>query len=102
MSARVVVSWVGVPDYSDTGTGVPETFQAKLYPDGRIEFSYLSVNASIATAVVGIAPGNLQGPTTMVDFLTDASADYASAVVEEFPLAITCVTMSKYPVPTKR
>ena len=31
-----------------------------------------------------------------------ASVEPASAVVEEFPLAITCVTISKYPVPTKR
>jgi uncharacterized protein (TIGR03437 family) len=88
-AARVVVSWVAVPDYADTGTGVAETFQAKLYPDGRIEFSYSSVNTSIATAVVGIAPGNLLGATTLVDFLTDPSAVYASMVVEEFSSGTT-------------
>ena len=88
-AARVVVSWVAVPDYSETGTGVPETFQAKLYPDGRIEFSYSNVNTLIATAVVGIAPGNLQAATTMVDFLTDPSADYSSAVMEEFSSGTT-------------
>ena len=88
-AARVVVSWVAVPDYSDTGTGVAETFQAKLYPDGRIEFSYSSVNTSIATAVVGIAPGGLTGATTLVDYLTDPSAAYASMVVEEFSSGTT-------------
>jgi uncharacterized protein (TIGR03437 family) len=88
-AARVVVSWVAVPDYSDTGAGAPETFQAKLYPDGRIQFSYASVNISIATAVVGIAPGNLQGATTLVDFLTDPSAGYASAVMEAFSSGTT-------------
>ena len=88
-AARVVVSWVAVPDYAETGTGVAETFQVSLHPDGGIEFSYSSVNISIASAVVGVAPGNLQGATTLVDFLTDPSADYYSAVMEAFSSGTT-------------
>ena len=83
-SARVVVSWVAVPEYSAGATGVPETFQVKLYPDGRIEFSYLSIDTAIASAVVGIAPGNLAGATTLVDFRNDPSGDYSAAVAEWF------------------
>ena len=83
-SGRVVVSWVAVPEYSAGATGVPETFQVKLYPDGRIEFSYFSINTAIADAVVGIAPGNLAGATTLVDFRNDPSGDYSAAVAEWF------------------
>ena len=36
---RFVVSWDGVPQYSDSGLGFAERFQIRLYPDGRIEFA---------------------------------------------------------------
>ena len=39
--------------------------------------------------MVGVAPGNLQGATTLVDFLTDPSADYYSAVMEAFSSGTT-------------
>ena len=39
-AARLVVSWVAVPEWQATGTGPAQTFQVRLYPDGRIEFSY--------------------------------------------------------------
>src|SRR6266567_6974542 len=58
---RVVVSWVGVPEWQTSGIGSPQTFQVKLYPDGRIEFSYSGIHAG--SAVTGIAPGGLQGGT---------------------------------------
>lgn len=83
-SSRLVVSWVAVPEYSAAGTGVPETFQVRLYPDGRIEFSYNGINPAIAGAVVGISPGALAGSTVLVDFRGDASADYSSTVAEVF------------------
>ncbi len=86
---RVVVSWVAVPEYAQIGTGVPETFQVALYPDGHIVFAYSGINPSIASAVVGIAPGNLQGNTSLVDFRSDRSADYSAAVAERFGNSLT-------------
>jgi uncharacterized protein (TIGR03437 family) len=94
---RVVVSWVGVPEYSQYGTGTPVTFQVWLYPDGRIQFSYNGVSSGIASAVVGIAPGNLQGVTTLVDFRGDPSGNYSGAVAERFgnSLAVDIVTVAQ-------
>jgi hypothetical protein len=47
--------------------------------------------------VVGIAPGNLQGSTTLVDFRTDPTGDYSAAVAERFgnTLAIDIVTVAQ-------
>jgi uncharacterized protein (TIGR03437 family) len=92
---RAVFTWAGVPQYTDFGVGAPQTFQVRLYPDGRIQFAYNGVSPS--SAVVGIAPGNLQGDTNLVSFLTDPSADYASAVVERFgnTLEIDVVTVAQ-------
>jgi uncharacterized protein (TIGR03437 family) len=93
--SRVVVSWVNVPEYAQYGTGPLQTFQVRLYPDGRIQFSYDGINAS--SAVVGIAPGNLQGSTTLVDFRNDPTGDYSAAVAERFgdTLAIDIVTVAQ-------
>lgn len=81
-AARVVVSWVAVPEWSASGIGARQTFQVKLYPDGRIEFSYSGIRAT--SAVVGIAPGNLKGATAIADFRNDPSSDYSAAIVERF------------------
>lgn len=86
-ASRVVVSWVRVPEYSESGGGAVQTFQARLYPDGRIEFSYQGVNP--ASAVVGISPGNLQSGTQLVDFLTDSSSLYPATVAEVFGNSFT-------------
>ncbi len=86
-AASVIVSWVSVPEYSDSNTGALQTFQVALYPDGRIALSYSVVNPS--GAVVGIAPGGLQGATAIVDFRTDSSATYSSAVAEVFGNTLT-------------
>jgi len=85
-AGRVVVSWTAVPEWTASGAGARQTFQAKLYPDGRIEFSYNGVTP--ASAVVGIAPGTLKGGTTLVDYRTDPSAVYAGAVAERFGNAL--------------
>jgi uncharacterized protein (TIGR03437 family) len=85
---RVVVSWVNVPEYSAAGSGAKQTFQVRLYPDGRIEFSYNGVTSGIASAVVGIAPGNLATGTQLVDFRNDPTASYAAAVAEVFANAL--------------
>jgi uncharacterized protein (TIGR03437 family) len=94
-STRAVFTWVAVPEYSASGvspSGV--TFQVRLYPDGRVQFAWAGVNPS--SAVVGIAPGNLQGGTSIVSFL-DNSGEYAGAVVEHFgnTLDIDIVTLAQ-------
>jgi uncharacterized protein (TIGR03437 family) len=86
-ATRVVVSWVKVPEYAASGAGAQQTFQVRLYPDGRVQFSYSGVNPT--SAVVGISPGNLQTGTTLVDFLTDASAAYTATVAEIFGNTLT-------------
>jgi len=78
----VAFSWVGVPEYSDGGLGFTQTFQARLYVDGRIQLSYGGVRPK--SAVVGIAPGGARAGTAMVSFVNDASGEYPSAVVERF------------------
>ncbi len=95
-AARVVVSWVKVPEYAASGTGAPQTFQVRLYPDGHIQFSYSGVNPS--SAVVGISPGNLRPGTTLVDFLTDAGAAYTATVAEIFgnTLTLDVVTIAQH------
>ena len=94
-ATRVVVTWVAVPEYSQAGLGARQTFQVRLYPDGRIEFSYSGINTS--GAVVGLAPGNLKGSASLVSFRNDASGDYSAAVAERFgnTLAIDVVTVAQ-------
>ncbi|MBI1897613.1 MAG: hypothetical protein HYS04_13970 [Acidobacteria bacterium] len=79
---RYVISWVEVPEYREFGAGPPQTFQLRLYRDGRIEIAF-----SIATsteAVVGISPGSRRGSTTVVSFLNDPSEEYGATVAERF------------------
>ncbi|MEO8595353.1 MAG: hypothetical protein ABI759_18675 [Candidatus Solibacter sp.] len=81
-SGRVVFSWVKVREYSDFGAGRQQTFQLRLYVDGRIEFAYNGVVPQ--NAVVGIAPGSAKAGTAVVSFLTDPSGEYSAAVAERF------------------
>ncbi len=81
-AGRMVVSWVGVPEYSSFGSGPTQTFQVRLYPDGRVEFAYNGISTD--GAVVGISPGGLQGTTSVVSFDTDLSGQYSSTVAESF------------------
>jgi uncharacterized protein (TIGR03437 family) len=79
---HVVFSWVNVPEWEQYGLGAPQTFQARLYADGSIQFSYSGVDPT--SAVVGIAPGYAQPGTSVVSFRNDASAEYPAAVAETF------------------
>ncbi|HLN03853.1 MAG TPA: hypothetical protein VK335_31490 [Bryobacteraceae bacterium] len=79
---RLVVSWVQVPEYSVFGTGGVETFQVRLYPDGRIQFAYAGINTF--GTVVGIGPGRLLGESSVVSFTAGDSAAYAATVAERF------------------
>ena len=81
-ASRLVISWVQVPRYSDVGVGVLFTFQVRLFPDGKIEFAYSDVTGS--QSVVGIAPGRLQGGTSIVDFAVGSSQEYGAAIAERF------------------
>jgi uncharacterized protein (TIGR03437 family) len=81
-SNRVVISWVGVPEYRSFGFGPQQTFQIRLYPDGRFEMAYASITSM--SAVVGAAPGNLQPPTSIVVFRDGSSRDYTGAIMERF------------------
>lgn len=94
-ASRVVISWVSVPEYSDSNSGIAQTFQARLFADGRIEFSY--AGAAPSGAVVGIAAGNLKGATSIVDFRSDASGTYSAAVAEVFgnTLQVDVVTVAQ-------
>ena len=66
-AGRVIISWEGVPNYGSELplSGEELSFQAHLYPDGRIEFHYADVDAGPtssdatggATATVGIQNG---------------------------------------------
>jgi uncharacterized protein (TIGR03437 family) len=92
---RVVVSWVATPEWVASGIGARQTFQATLYPDGRIEFAYSGVTPT--NGVVGIAPGGLKGATALLDYRTEASAVYSGAVAERFgsTLDIDVVTVAQ-------
>ena len=78
-ASRVVVTWAAVPDYGGT---FPQTFQVRLYADGRVEFAYNGIATD--SALVGISPGGDQGTTTLVSFVSDTSAEYAGTIAERF------------------
>lgn len=81
-AGRFVVSWAKVPLYSQFGVGTLETFQMRLYPDGRIEFTWAAVVS--VNAVVGIAPGHLEGSSTLVSFSAGSSQEFGAAVGDRF------------------
>jgi len=79
---RFVVSWVRVPEYSDFGFGNLQTFQLRIYPNGRIDVVY--AGSQTDQAVVGIAPGYLRGSTTVLSFVEGSSSEFSAAVAERF------------------
>ncbi len=81
-ASRVVVSWVAVPEYLDRGYGTPQTFQIRLYPDGRIQIAYSGVET--LEAVVGISPGSAQGTTALVSFAGGSSEEYSYTIAERY------------------
>ncbi len=79
---RLVISWRQVPEFQEIGIGALQTAQARLYPDGRIEFAWpLTVPTS---AVVGISPGNLENSSSLVNFTEPSGISFAGAVAERF------------------
>lgn len=87
--ARFLVTWRNAPLYSERPgpTVARQTFQAALFPDGHIEFSYSGVNiASEDVADVGIAPGGAVrfSDITFVRLSSDPSSPVTTAIVQEF------------------
>lgn len=81
-ATRFVVTWASVPQYSQFGTGRPETFQLRLYLDGRIEIGWSDVD--VQDAVVGIAPGRLTGASSVLSFTAGSTQEFSAAVGERF------------------
>ena len=84
-NGRFVVLWNDVPNFTTTCTSINRdhnTFEAVLFADGSIEFSYNGIGSS--SAVVGIAPGNSSGlPPAVVDYTTLSSPTPEPGVVVE-------------------
>ena len=74
-----VVSWTGVPEF---GTSRAQTFQIRLYPDGRIETAFSAITTS--EAVVGISPGSLPGASAVVSFNQGSASTFTGTVAERF------------------
>ena len=55
---RFVVSWREIPNFESP---LPNTMQAVLYADGRVEFIYGTLNGNADEGVTGIAPGAGRG-----------------------------------------
>ncbi len=91
---RVVFTWDNVPEFTFSGIGRRQTFQAVLHADGRIDFHYQAVN--LTSIVVGVMPGNFEGDVTAVDFSVGAPDPVPGALAEIFtdqrdvdPVAVT-------------
>lgn len=76
-AGRLVVSWSQVPLAGSAGFSFPpkQTFQIRIFPNGRIEFAYSAM--SIPAAVVGITAGSFS-PVTLVHFSNGPSGEFRS------------------------
>lgn len=81
-SDRIVFTWSQVPEFSDFGTGVTNTFQVRLLNTGVIELIYNGVFS--IEAVVGISPGNTLGATRVVHFTDNPTGTFDATVAERF------------------
>ncbi len=79
---RAVISWHAVPAYSDFGIGALQTFQVRLYPDGRIEMAFDTV--SVSQAVTGIGPGRLRGALSLVSLVSAPRNEFTGPVADRF------------------
>ena len=81
-SERFVVTWDGVPPFTSSGVGARQRFQLTLHSDGRIGLQFETI--TLASAVVGILPGRLEGGQTAVDLSQGLAAPVAGALAEIF------------------
>ena len=77
-SDRVTFSWVGVPLW---GAPPKQTFQAVLFSGGAMEFIYAGIEGQ--NAVVGISPGNVDGPPTLLRLAAEQGASSNSGALAE-------------------
>lgn len=80
---RFVVTWKAVPRYSDYGYGAAQTFQIRMYPDGKIEIAFSDVSV-YGESVVGISPGSGKGTLSLVSFASGPAGEYSGAVADRF------------------
>lgn len=76
-ASRVTVTWRDVPEYRDFGVGPRQTFQLVLESGGRIAFHYAA--GAPSAAVVGIAPGYLQGSPEVIDYDAPPAGEVTAA-----------------------
>lgn len=81
-ASALTITWQRVPEFSDFGTGRPQTFQMRLTPDGKIRFAWEGVN--IADGVVGISPGDSATRALLTSFATAQTGSSASMIAERF------------------
>lgn len=75
--AKIVVTWLEVPEF---GQSSPNTFQAVLYPTGRITFAFGRLDTVVA--VVGIAPGG-GGDMQVLDYTESLPSGVLKAGIAE-------------------
>jgi uncharacterized protein (TIGR03437 family) len=84
---RLVVTWAETPLWQSAGFGPEQTFQLRLYPDGRIQFAYGAAGSGLSNCVVGIAPGALRGAASLLSFTAANPGEFSAAIVERFSSA---------------
>jgi uncharacterized protein (TIGR03437 family) len=82
-AARVVFSWVAVPEYQGSGFGPVNTFQITLLPNGVIQMAWDTIGTR-ASSVTGIAPGFLRGVSSVVSLSTPNTNTFQGAIAERF------------------
>jgi hypothetical protein len=74
---KIVVTWLDVPEFGKTNHN---TFQAVLYPNGRITFAFGQIDAR--EGVVGVAPGG-GGDLQLIDYTQSLPSGVLKAAIAE-------------------
>ncbi len=81
-TSAFTVTWLAVPEYTDFGTGRPQTLQITLTPDGRITFAWEGV--AIDDGVVGISPGDSLARPLLASYLQNRTGSHNAMIAERF------------------
>jgi uncharacterized protein (TIGR03437 family) len=81
-ASAFTVTWFRVPEYADFGNGRPQTFQVKLFPDGRIAFAWLGI--AIDDGIVGISPGDTSVRPLFATYRQNPSGSHNGMIAERF------------------
>lgn len=79
---RIVFTWERVAEYSDFGFGRPQTFQIRLFPDGKIEMAWETV--AVADGVTGISPGDSPARFSLTSFRDARTGAGEGLIAERF------------------